>query len=488
MAKTRHQKLHAQMALMAANMNDFFNKLYWLLNQVPRDNYWRHGKAGIRSLSQRTQATLGLVASTAHGAFFSKHITAASGYFSSPSNLKNSSRVSQVLGISRTSYKKRNADFVQKSFYQALLYCCDESELGAHTWFQEEETCDSISHQLSSISAVCHEEFILNGNLARHPYPIFQDAIHAWNGGSYRLSKIESKLDKAISLHEPPAVSTVTIAWKHVKKILREGKHRGIEKFLQLYLSLLEETMFHQMSWSDQQKYYWLKEREDKLFGNVPSNTGNAPGRWQQGNAIDYIKAAKLIHYFVEDFLQNPKNTESGELSCILWLMLWCTYHHINDIRVNDVINLTTDNFLKGGKLKLRGHSFAISKGLLNLLTLLFGTGCGTREKRIFTNIRNEKALTRALQEASKIALGDDEIPITPSAFLHFPHIWPGSHLSKRVRESMRNARHIIEPVLPENYIIEAKKILSSIIPTSPRNHACALQPNSIPTTLRSQE
>ncbi len=416
MAKTRHQKLHAQMVLWAASMNDFFNKLHGLLNQVPRDNYCRNGKAGIR----------------------------------------------------QTSHKKDNADFVQKLFYQASLHCCDEAELGEHTWFQEEETCDSISHQLNSMSAIWHEEFILNGNLERHPYPIFQDAIHAWNGASDRLSKIESKLDKPISLHEPPALSTVAMAWEHVKKILRDGKHRRIEKFLKLYLALLEETIFHQIPWSDQQKYYWLKEWEDKFFEKVPSNPGNAPGRWQQGNAIDYVKAAKLIKYFVDDFLKNPQHTESGEITCILWLMLWCAYHHLSDIRVSDVINLTTDSFLSGGKLKLRGHSFAISKGLLSLLIPLFGTGSKTRENRIFTYIRNEKALTRALEEASKIVLGDDEIPITPSAFLNFPHIWSGMHLSKRVRESMRNARHIIEPKLHENYIIEAKNILSTIASTLP--------------------
>lgn len=461
MAKTRHQKLHAQLALMAASMNNFFNNLHWVLSQVPRDDYWEHRKAGTRPLSKQTQAILELVASTAYGAFFSKHITATSGHFTSSS--KCSSRTCQAIGISRTPHKKRNADFVQKSFYQALLFCCDESELGAHTWFQEEEAGDSISHQLNSISALQYEEFILKGNLDRHPYPIFQDTIYAWNEESYRLSKMESKLKEAISLQEPPAVSTVALAWEHVKKVLREGKHRRIEKFLQLYLSLLEETIFHQILWNDQQKYYWLKEWEDKLFGNVPSNPGNAPGRWRQGNAIDYIKAAKLILHFVEVFLENPKNTESGEIACILWLMLWCAYHHLSEIRVSDVINLTTDSFLKGGKLTLRGHSFAISKGLLNLLTPLFGTGYGIRERKIFTHVRSEKALTRALEEASKTVLGDDEIPITPGAFLNFPHIWPGSHLSKKVRESMRNARHIIEPKLPENYIREAKKMLSCI-------------------------
>lgn len=71
-----------------------------------------------------------------------------------------------------TNYKKRNADFVQKLFYQALLFCCDESELGTQ-WFQEEEACDSISHQLDSISLILKEEFILKSNLDRHPYPIF---------------------------------------------------------------------------------------------------------------------------------------------------------------------------------------------------------------------------------------------------------------------------------------------------------------------------
>lgn len=521
MAKTRHQKLHTQMALMAASMNDFFNKLHWLLGQVPRDDYWRHGKAGIRPLSKRTQATLELVSSTAHGTLFFKHITATSDHFTSSTNdLKSNSRASQAFGISRTPHRKRNTDFVQKSFYQALLYCCDESELGTHTWFQEEETCDSFTHQRRSISAIYYEESILESNLARHPYPIFQDAIHAWKthpdcpdrmekgftktvspnnpasagvkaqAQKYRKypftqklpdeiktfsalchsltgfncsDTIENEFNAAISPHEPSANSTIAQAWEYVKKTLKEGKHRKIEKFLQLYLSLLEETIFHQVPWSNQQKYYWLKEWEDKLFGSSPSTPRDAPGRWQQGNALDYIRAAKLIRYFVENFLKNPKDLKSAEVACILWLMLWCAYHHLNDIKEIDVINLTTDNFLANGKLKLRGHSFTISQGLLNLLTPLFGTGCGAREKRIFTHIMNEKALARALEGASKTVLGNDEMPITPGAFLIFPHIWPGMHLSRKGRESMRNARHIIEPKLPEKYVAEAKKIISRI-------------------------
>lgn len=521
MAKTRHQKLHAQMALMAASMNDFFNKLHFLLNQVPRDDYWRHGKLGIRPLSQRTLATLERVSSSAHDAFFSRHITATSGHFTSSSfDLKSSSRASQVLEISRTPHKKRNADFVQKAFYQALLYCCDESELGTHTWFQEEEACDSFTHQLRSISAINHEEFILESNLSRHPYPIFQDAIHDWKtnpdcpdimekgftktispnnpasiGNIAQAQKyrkypftqklpdeiktfsalchsltdvncpdtIENEFNAAISPHEPSANSTIAQAWEYVKKTLKEGNHRKIEKFLQLYLSLLEETIFHQVPWSSQQKYYWLKEWEGKLFGSSPSTPRNAPGRWQQGNALDYIKAAKLIRYFVENFLKNSKDLKSAEVACILWLMLWCAYHHLNDIKEIDVINLSTDNFLSGGKLKLRSHSFTISQGLLNLLTPLFGTGDGAREKKIFSHIRNEKALTRALEEASKVVLGNDKMPITPGAFLNFPHIWPEMHLSRKVRESMRNARHIIEPKLPEKYVTEAKKIILRI-------------------------
>lgn len=454
MAKTRHQKLHAQMTLMATDMNNFFNKLHWLLNQVPIENYWRHGKAGIRPLSQQTQTTLELIAS------------AASSYFTSCSyDLKSNC---QALGISRMPHKKRNADFVQKSFYQSLLHCCDEPELGTHTWFQEEEACDSISHQLDSISAISHEEFVLNGNLGRHPYPIFQDATYAWNGNSHRLSKIEGKQNEAIVLHEPPAKSTVALAWEHVKKILREGKHRRIEKFLKLYLSKLEEVIFQQIPWNDRQKQYWLNSWEDKLFKNSLPNHCSPPGRWQQGNSIEYAKAAKLLLYFVESFLQTPNDSKSAEVACILWLMLWCAYHKLTDIRERDIINLTTGDFLNNRKLKIRGHSFEVSEGLYKLLSILFGEGRGIRAQRIFTRVKNEKMLIRALEEASKIVLGHDEAPITPGAFLNFPHIWSGAHLSRQVRESMRNARHIIEPKVSEKYISKAKKILSNITTTSP--------------------
>lgn len=121
MAETRHQKLHTQMALMAASMNDFFNKLHWLLSQVPRDDYWRHGKAGIRPLSQRTLTTLELVSSTAHSAFFSRHITATSGHFTSSSNnLKSSSRASQAFGISRTPHGWERDWKSEASFFKSL--------------------------------------------------------------------------------------------------------------------------------------------------------------------------------------------------------------------------------------------------------------------------------------------------------------------------------------------------------------------------------
>lgn len=466
MAKTKRQKLYERIGLMAADTNDFFNKLHWLLNQVPRDDYWRYGKAGLRPLSQLRQTRLVVIDSTAHSAFSSKHYT-ADHLTSSLSDSKSNLKASQVLGISRVPHRERNADFVQKCFYQALLYCCDESELGSHIWFLEEEACYSFTHQLDSIFAVWHEEFILNGNLERHPYPIFQDAIHAWNEGSYRLGRIESKLNEAISLHTPPAVSTVIQAWEHVKKTLREGKHRRIEKFLKLYLFFLEEVIFHQIPWSNQQKQCWLKAQEDNLIKNSPPNPRPSPGRWPQGNSIDYAKAAKFLLYFVENFLRNPNDLKSAEIACILWLMLWCAYHQFNDIKESDIIDLTTDNFLGNGKLKVLKHSFKVSQGLHKLLAILFGEGTGAHVQRIFTHVTNQKMLTRALEEASKVILSHDDVPITPGAFLNFPHIWPGTHLSRRVRESMRNARHIIEPKLPEKYIIEAKKILSRITTTS---------------------
>lgn len=521
MAKTRHHKLRDQMAAMVADMNAFFQDLHLLLRILPNNYYWKYGKLGLRPLTQRTQNVLNLVDSATRNTIFSKYASGDSDLFLiSRTNLKNNSRATKAIGISRVPHKQNDKAFVEKCFYQAFLYCCDYTELGTHSWFQEENTCDSFIHQLRSISAIYREEFILESNLTRHPYPIFQDAIHAWKmnpdcpdamekgftktitpnkststGSITKAQKykkhpftqklpdeikifsalchsltdincpdtIENEFNAAISPHEPSANCTIAQAWEYVQKTLKEGKHRKIEKFLQLYLTFLEETIFHQIPWSSQQKYYWLKEWEDKLFRRPPSTPRNAPGRWQQGNALDYIKAAKLIRYFVENFLQNPKDLKSAEVACILWLMLWCAYHHLSDIKETDVINLTTDNFLTGGKLKLRNHSFTISQGLLNLLTPLFGTGRGTREKEIFSHIRNEKALARALKEASKVVLGNDETPITPSAFLNFPHIWPEMHLSRKVRDSMRNTRHIIEPKLPEKYISEAKKIISRI-------------------------
>lgn len=521
MAKTRHEKLRDQMVVVVANMNAFFQDLHLLLLLLPNNYYWKYGKLGLRPLTSRTQNVLNLVDSVTRNTFFSKIASGNNDCFHiSRTDLQNNSQATKVIGISRVPRKQNDKAFVEKCFYQALLYCCDYTELGAHNWFQEENTCDSFTHQLRSISAIYHEEFILESNLTRHPYPIFQDAIHAWKTNpdcpdimekgftktispnnptstgiiaqaqKYRKypftqklpdeiktfsalchsltdvncpDTIENEFNAAISPHEPSANSTIAQAWEYVKKTLKEGKHRKIEKFLQLYLSLLEETIFHQVPWSSQQKYYWLKGWEDKLFGSSPSTPRDAPGRWQQGNALDYIKAAKLMRYFVENSLKNPKDLKSAEVACILWLMLWCAYHHLNALKEIDVINLTTDNFLANGKLKLRGHSFTISQGLLNLLTPLFGTGCGAREKKIFSHIRNEKALTRELEEASKVVLGNDEMPITPGAFLNFPHIWPGMHLSRKVRESMRNARHIIEPKLPEKYVAEAKKFISRI-------------------------
>ena len=119
MAKTRHQKLHAHMKQMAVSMNDFFNKLHMILNQVSEDYYWRFGQAGTHPVSQRTQVTSILVDSLAYNAFFSRQISVDTGSLKSTFyDLKNTTRTCHVVGISRIPFKDRNADFVQKSFYQ----------------------------------------------------------------------------------------------------------------------------------------------------------------------------------------------------------------------------------------------------------------------------------------------------------------------------------------------------------------------------------
>ena len=91
------------------------------------------------------------------------------------------------------------------------------------------------------------------------------------------------------------------------------------------------------------------------------------------------------------------------------------------------------------------GTEITISWGLKKFLLCLRGKGEGKRAHRLFGNLDTSgKALERALIQASKELLGNNEAPVLPGAFLVSPHCYQGIRMSSAQRKVMRKARSIV--------------------------------------------
>jgi len=198
------------------------------------------------------------------------------------------------------------------------------------------------------------------------------------------------------------------------------------------------------------------------LFRDEPKLRQLHPGRWKCCQGVDCDTAAKLIKYFVLKFIANPKDKKSGEIACVLWLLVGIAQRDGTDRKT---LRVTIQSVLKASSrdidpddavVTIGGCRVDVSWGLRNLLLCLRGRGKGQRACRLFANLdRSGKALGRALIEASKEVLPEGRDLVLPEAFLISPHLYKGVRMSATQRRAMKSAKRN-SPSVTRNVIKKA--------------------------------
>lgn len=351
-------------------------------------------------------------------------------------------------------YLQQQQQKIKTARDRAVLYCPSKSELGyLPDWWKEEDTEDSVSQQLLAIEILATERRQIRVNLRQDPTPTFLRAFANWKHDPNCPDTIEKNIKKRLHDLRPTSGQTTSDAWEITRRLIRKRSALELSAFLRIYLTKLEEQVFLRIPWNPTQRKSWLTEWENRLFKANPKSNASRPDRWQHGTIIDVATAATFIQYFAKQFISPPYDQASGEIACILLLFIAHGHPPQNSPYGVEtlVLGLYRDNVLSHQRVKIGKNTITISKGLYKLIMCLFGKGDGTRNGRLFTEIRNLKRLERALKTASEHILGTDELPVMPSAFLCFPHILANTRMSVAERQAGRRARKIADIIASRN-------------------------------------
>ena len=348
---------------------------------------------------------------------------------------------------------------------QTLLYCpkASASEISKElNWFEKEDASNTLTHQLLTRNAYYNENEILKRNLMQDPCLLYEEAIKDWYEHSTTddVAKSPRKLYK--TNFAPQSGQTLEQAYAAVIKSTRERTSQYWQNLRYRYRIKLERLMFTNLPWSAKEKMVFLEEQQASILGLQASPTSEKQGRWKQDEGIDCFTAADFIEYFVLKFISNPMDYQSGEIACILWILIWCAQNGCgDDVSVEQVRNLTTkqltdiNQFLQFKHIKIK-----VSQGLHQFLLCLRGEGTGQRSHPLFSHV-DKKSLERALRLGSKKILPKDATPVLPAAFLISPHLHPGMRICRTERKKMKEARQLV----PHRYMSgEIKEILKSTI------------------------
>lgn len=356
---------------------------------------------------------------------------------------------------------------------QALLYCAIDEEFSNEIdWFESEMATDSIACQFRSIMEYEYYQAILRDNLVKNAEPIWFKAQQQWQTAAqtspnnpdyfYTTTKQPQKIDELdFSAQDGQSLA---FAYEAVLKSVKTRTYRHRLGLLLTYKRCLEEALFDGILWNKDRQKAFLLEWKNTLFSNhKPIRSHAKTGRWKQCEAIDYVTAAKFIRYFVDQFIANPSDLKMGEVACVLWLLIWVAKESDARLTLEQVLQISSQDIdPSSADIAIGDSVLEVSWGLHNLLICLRGQGRGERKCRLFANLDGDgKALTRALQEASKALIAEGKTPVSPAAFLIFPHVYEGIRLPEAQLKAMRSSGQAIRPYLGRSEIKRA--ILDSV-------------------------
>lgn len=337
---------------------------------------------------------------------------------------------------------------------QALLYCPIAKEISRELhWFEDEDATASITHQLLTLIESDRRLSVVRTNLLADPFPVWEESIEMWRSIPSKDTDPDDVAEVAVNPQNlegagfaPKKGLSLALAYEKVMNSIRirQSKHR--HSLRKIYKKKLEDKIFENVPWSEEEKDLFLKKWQSRFFDENEKIQQSKPGRWKQCECISRKTAAQLIEYFVNEFISDPTNKKTGEIACVLWILIWTAQQDKSDqVTLKDVLKLSSRD-LKPGKIIIGQIEASISWGLHYFLDCLCGQGEGTRSRRLFENLDlHGKALERSLLNASKLVLGENAMPVMPGAFLGFPFLHSDQRMPIAQRQSMRRG----EPIVP---------------------------------------
>ncbi len=341
----------------------------------------------------------------------------------------------------------------KKQLTNMLLYCPDITEFSNEIdWFEDENCSNSLNYQLLELISYIKKDklskALIYENLDQIAKPFF-------------LNFFSNKTDILnLSSYVPNDTDNIADAYEKASKALRNERNNNNYNLMCRWVSHLEELMFKDVPYAENEKKIFINKWHYNLFGNQ-SKKNEKEDRWEQAKTIDRTKAIDIILYFLNRFIEDPnKRKTEGELVCFLWTLIWLSYElNTTDITLSDVMSLNTTHLKENLELSYKDNTIEISFGLYQLLSVLKGKGVGKRVHLLFPNLasKSRKWIENVFKKASIELFGKEADPISPSVFCSFPHPLEGIRKPKKKRISERKTP--VSKNLISSYRKDIKKI-----------------------------
>jgi hypothetical protein len=289
--------------------------------------------------------------------------------------------------LRRISRKQLNENFINREHekLKLLLYCPAKDEFSFEIdWYERDDAANSFTHQLLTVQASLDEEALLAQNLNRDPTLLYQKALDEWQAQPSEASDPDFLYDlamdpKKLAMIEfaPKPGQSIEMAYKSVLLSIRSRKFKHRHALRKMYQSKLVGAIFEGLNWNDSLCRSFLKEFNRRVFGEGKKSSDRSLGRWEQCKGIDRYTAARFIEHFVIKFINDPSDKQSGEIACILWLLIWCAQEDMTlSITLDQVLELSTQDIThEDRELLFPTAELEVSEGLHQLLLCLCGLG-----------------------------------------------------------------------------------------------------------------
>jgi hypothetical protein len=323
--------------------------------------------------------------------------------------------------------------------FELLLYCSAYGEYGEiRKWFPD---ATHIARMHSLHIEKLGEEIILS-NLAEPVNNLFSKFLKTYT--------LVEHTKQALPFSPPPQAN-IKIALEKVLEC-KENRRCGPYDLFKRWNRQVQSLVFQKTGWPiKKQEAYLLRikrfrkheksKHQEPEFG-CTKTTDEIFNEVLKSEVVCFDKRtmATIVQWFLEKFIHNHNDKKSGQIACILWLLIWGS-HDIGDdiLDIEKIIYLSSKEInLKNKSLLINKREIEISRGLMSLLSILIGKGKGIRSCRLFPDV-NKRNFKYALEKAFKELFPNESPFFTLNSLLFFPHEFPGVKIPSSLLKKMKN-------------------------------------------------